>query len=314
MLPVMSTSHARDLQIRPVEPAEQMESLKLLFSSLTPTQQLAEARRLIQCARDGKITLEGLLRGEQDGRLAGVIWAQIQAGRTAVVWVPRIAPGQGQRTVEALIAAATAYLENEGICIAQVLHAERESPESSEFEACGFEYLAELEYMASVVTSCEEPSIAPFELETYSTTNRERFIATLEQTYDNTLDCPALNGVRQTCDVLEGYQATGSYSPENWFLLRYEGRDAGCLLLSDHPETDQYELVYMGLVPEARGNRLGQSITQFARWRTHQAGRKRLVLAVDAKNEPARAMYEATGFARWDRRHVWVRRFPAKSK
>ena len=38
-----------------------------------------------------------------------------------------------------------------------------------------------------------------------------------------------------------------------------------------------------------------------------QAERKRLVLAVDAANEPALRMYAAAGFQAWDRRSVFVR-------
>ena len=323
-------SNVENLQIRLVRPNEQMESLKLLFSSLTPTQQLAEAQRLFQLGREGKVTLEGLLRAEVNGRLAGVIWAQTQVGRTAVVWLPCLTPnsvpGQSLAISRSLVVAADAFLadaclDERDVCIAQMLSPERNGADIDAFEACGYEYLAELEYMASMVGDCAEPPAespleppteSPLEFEPYGEGNHERFVEALEQTYRETRDCPALNGVRRSEDVLAGYQATGSFAPERWFLLRYEGRDAGCLLLTDHPETDQYELVYMGLVPEARGNQLGQQVTLYAQWETRQAGRQRLVLAVDALNEPAKAMYAASGFFRWERRYVWVRRFDGK--
>lgn len=319
MLLGMSLPHVENLEIRPVAANEQMESLKLLFSSLSPSQQLAEAQNLFQLAREGKVTLEGLLRADLNGRLAGVIWAQKQIGRTAVVWMPRLASGpfltaeQRQPLAASLVAAADTYLQAEDVCLAQVLSPDRDSVVVAGFEGCGYEYLAELEYLAGFVASCEEPARDRLEFETYSTANYERFVEALSRTYIETRDCPVLNGVRSDEDVLAGYQATGVFAPERWFLLRYDGRDAGCLLLADHPETDQYELVYMGLVPEVRGAGLGEVVTRYAMWQAKQAGRQRLVLAVDAKNGPAKAMYGAAGLVRWQQRYVWVRRFEGKT-
>ena len=39
------------------------------------------------------------------------------------------------------------------------------------------------------------------------------------------------------------------------------------------------------------------------------AGAQRLILAVDAANEPAIAAYGTAGFSAWDRRSVFMRRF-----
>jgi len=306
------------LSIGPVAASGQMESLKLLFSSLSPSQQLSEAQRLFQMAREGKVTLDGLLRADRAGRLAGVIWAQIQIGRTATVWQPRMTAAEtedeqtGQATARALVTAATSFLAGRDVCLGQMLSPSRDLPEVAAFEACGYEYLAELEYLFGTPPGGDEPTVAGLAFEPYSEANHDEFISAMERTYDETLDCPALNGIRSSDDVIAGYQATGTFAPERWFLLRYEDQAAGCLLLTDHAETDQYELVYMGLVPEARGNKLGKVVAQYALWKTHLAGRKRLVLAVDAKNEPAKAMYHACGLTAWERRHVWTRRFAEK--
>jgi ribosomal protein S18 acetylase RimI-like enzyme len=63
----------------------------------------------------------------------------------------------------------------------------------------------------------------------------------------------------------------------------------------------------MGVVPEARGQGLGISIVRHAQYLARAAGRERLVLAVDAANEPAIAVYAAAGFVCWDRRSVFLR-------
>jgi mycothiol synthase len=93
-------------------------------------------------------------------------------------------------------------------------------------------------------------------------------------------------------------------------MARHDGADLGCLLLADHPDQRIWELVYMGIVPEARGRGLGLALARQAQWRARQAGAERLVLAVDAANEPALRGYAAAGFITWDRRSVFLKLFP----
>ena len=101
----------------------------------------------------------------------------------------------------------------------------------------------------------------------------------------------------------------GAFAPDQWLIVRHQGRDVGCLLLADHPEPGNRELVYMGLVPAVRGHGWGSHITQHAQWLARQAGRPRLVLAVDAANGPAIRVYESLGFRAWDRKSVYLRVF-----
>ena len=99
------------------------------------------------------------------------------------------------------------------------------------------------------------PSVLEFE--TYNSQNHDRLAQIVDATYQETLDCPKLNHVRQLEDVLEGYRATGEFSPDRWLIVRYENRDVGCLLLADHPQYENMELVYMGIIPAVRGHALG---------------------------------------------------------
>jgi ribosomal protein S18 acetylase RimI-like enzyme len=108
--------------------------------------------------------------------------------------------------------------------------------------------------------------------------------------------------------VVDGYAATSPADAALWRLVRYEGADVGCLLLADHPRSRQWELMYTGINPEARGRGFGRMIIRQAQWMARSANCRRIVLAVDRANTPAVDIYESAGFVEWDRRNVWMKR------
>ena len=131
----------------------------------------------------------------------------------------------------------------------------------------------------------------------------------MERTYTDTLDCPQLNGVRDIEDVLAGYRACGTFAAARWLIVSRGEMGIGCLLLTDHEAEDQWEIVYAGLVPAARGKHYGLTMSRYAQWLAQRGG-ARLVLAVDASNAPAVKMYESAGFVIWDRRRALLQIFP----
>ena len=174
--------------------------------------------------------------------------------------------------------------------------------------ATGFQHLSDLLYL--VCLADEFPSASPcseLQFEPYSPARHARFAQVVEATYEDTLDCPAVNGVRSIDDVLQGYRATGHFDPERWFIVRHQGEEIGCLILTDYPEHAIWELIYMGLLPAARGHGWGLEIVRHALWLARQAARNRVVLAVDAANEPALRMYATAGFRSWDQTAVYIR-------
>ncbi len=127
--------------------------------------------------------------------------------------------------------------------------------------------------------------------------SRSRFERLLGETFDGTLDCPELNGVRKHSQVLESFLIgkpfrTGS---SNWKTVWLNGQLAGCLLLTAH-NRELVELAYMGLVPAARGKRLGGHLIEMAKRQSLQWGASMLVVAVDSRNTPALQLYQRSGF------------------
>lgn len=127
--------------------------------------------------------------------------------------------------------------------------------------------------------------------------SRSRFEQLLGETFDGTLDCPELNGIRTHSQVLKSFLIgepfrTGSSA---WKTVWLNGQLAGCLLLTDH-NRELVELAYMGLVPSARGKRLGTHLIEMAKRQSLQWGASMLVVAVDSRNTPALQLYQRSGF------------------
>ncbi len=306
----MNLGTSEDPQIGPVSPEERAEALRLVFSRLAEEDRRRQLETYLAATPGAELSFSGLLGARRQDRLVGAVFSQIQPGRTATLWPPRIVSDEPAATAQKLLGAACDRLARRQVCVAQVL-LETESPSDvATLLKGGFERLAKLLYLVSPqVEFPNHPPPGPLDFQQYSAANHRRLAGVVEATYDRTLDCPRLNGVRRIEDVLAGYRATGVFDPRRWLIVRHDNRDAGCLLLADHPEDGNYELVYMGLAASARGRGWGTHIARQAQWRTRQAGRPRLVLAVDAANEPALKIYTAVGFRAWDRRSAYVKVF-----
>jgi len=298
----------RSLEVVPCPPALNLDALALVLADLTP-----EQRRQCAPTTPGK-PVEALIVALEKGDLRGAAWGQRQPGNTATLWPPRMTSG-GDPVIESRLArAAAAALDVAGVRMAQVTLPDRQSPAIPALESAGFDCLADLLYLSWEVTASRNSPATSLEFEPFRDSQRERLVAIIQKTYEATLDCVGLNGKRPMDEVLDGYRATGTYRPENWFIVRAGGRDVGVLLLADHRDANQWELLYMGLAPSVRGRNFGCSIVRHAQRLAHAPGAQQIVLAVDAENVPAIKMYSKTGFTVWDRRTVYVRCREQESK
>jgi len=297
--------------ITPVSVAAQVEALELALARLETDDRRQQVELLLAAAQTTGGPLEGLLGAYRGGRLVGAGLAQTQPGRTAAVWVPHAIESEPPETANRLLAAIDEWLAARGVRLAQVLLAAPTASDEHVLRAQGFNRLADLLYLVSLAGQFPaSPPNTQLAFEPYDASNYARLARIVEETYEATRDYPRLNGVRAIDDVLAGYRATGVFVPHWWLLVRHEQRDIGCLLLADHPRHENVELVYMGVGASFRGRNWGIEIARHAQWLARLAGRPRLVLAVDAANEPALRMYAAAGFRAWDRRSVYVRVFP----
>jgi ribosomal protein S18 acetylase RimI-like enzyme len=251
-----------------------------------------------------------LVAALRSAKTVGLARAMTQAGATALVWPPLMVPGEPPSTATGLLSALTSELQQSGMCLAQALLESETEAETAPFLAAGFTRTTELLYLVSLESTF--PQVSPggeLQFMPFTQSDPARLARLVEATYQGTLDCPELNGVRRNDDVLAGYRATGVFHPDRWLIATHAGREVGCLLLADHPGANQWELVYVGLVPECRGRGWGMALVRQAQWLAGRAKVPQLVLAVDARNAPAIACYAQAGFVTWDRRGVYLKIF-----
>jgi mycothiol synthase len=310
----MSSLSNLALSIAPISAADRQKAMEIVFSHLPADQRREQIEALTPPSSDvkSKEILVGAFRG---GNLVGAGLAQCQPGRTVQVWLPRSADDELPETAVKILQTLRGSLEDSGTVLAQMILESVLPREEELIRRGGFDYLAELLYL--VCPECDfprTPPVSPLEFESYNPSDFSRFARLVENTYRGTKDCPRLNGLRQIEDVLEGYRASGVFDPRRWFVVKQGGRDIGCLLLADHPAYENVELVYMGVIPAARGQGWGRHVARFAEWQARQLGRDRLVLAVDGANGPALRMYADAGFQIWDRRRVYIHIFNTDPK
>lgn len=137
--------------------------------------------------------------------------------------------------------------------------------------------------------------------------DRRDLLLALDRSYQDTLDCPELCGLRETVDVLESHRATGQWDPKLWWVVLHDGQPHGCMLLSRFPEQDSVELVYLGLSPSLRGQRIGSKLLEMGMRRAAATGADHMTCAVDLRNEPALRLYERSGFREFGRRIAMVK-------
>jgi ribosomal protein S18 acetylase RimI-like enzyme len=234
---------------------------------------------------------------------------RILPGKVASISPPRtrLTEHSHDDVIPKILARLDVELRAAGVELAQSLVAPDDAAASAMLRTGGYEHAADLLYLAAERESFpEQPISLPFELAPVRS-NEARLAQIVDATYCGTLDCPRIDGLRRAADVLEGYRAVGDSGDQLWNVVREADNDVGCLLLADHSATRQREVVYVGLTPAVRGRGWGLELTRHAQWLARQAGCMRMVLAVDAANEPAIRVYATAGFRAWDRRSVWIK-------
>lgn len=259
------------------------------------------------------------------------------SGSTAMIFLSEPMPGgepggpeQARTERIALLRQVAAHFHGARKPLVKILQALPDPGDAwaeSAFRGAGFVFVGDLEYQRRPVAPSDlrsvrqEPSwpqgVRVVPLSSVPESERDQtLLRVLEESYQETLDCPELCGLRETPDILASHYATGVFDPSLWFLvmLQEHGGEVarGCMLLSRVPEQRVMELVYIGLSPEVRGKGLGGRLLEFGVRIAAEARVDAMTCAVDCRNEPARKMYREHGFQGAGKRRAFVGRVDAR--
>jgi hypothetical protein len=286
----------------------ELEELELAYRSLPASQREQAVKELRQAAARGERSLEGLFAAWRDDVLAGAVFTERHPGESATLWPPGVTERASPSLADELLARALSWLEAKGVEMVQCVLTTDCGEDARRLQQAGFDHPCDL---ICLVSEADQFPTAPvgagLTFERVTPQDMDDLAGIVEQTYENTLDCPALDASRDCRKVLAGYQATCRDDLSNWFLIRGGQHHIGCLLLGRDAAGKTWELMYMGLVSAARGRGRGLEIVRQAQWLVAQQAGARLLLAVDAANEPALRVYAAAGFSIWDRRSVFLK-------
>jgi GNAT superfamily N-acetyltransferase len=288
--------------VRPAGAGEVDAALRLVLAGpgrTTGTDQ--QVQDFIGFARDRGIDLGLLWVAEQHGKLTHAALPIVSPGKTMLLFVSHAEARSAEQTTGRLVESVCGLAPQRGVELAQALIDPGDEAMRRVYGACGFDVMAELIYLQGAPRADAAPPALPPRCRWvhYSAPTHEQFARTILASYRQSLDCPALNGLRRIEDVLEGHKASGVFDPGHWSLLVEEERPVGVLLLaSSGREQAAMELVYLGLPPEARGRKLGELLISQATAVAAATGHEHLTLAVDARNVPALKLYYRQGMNR----------------
>jgi ribosomal protein S18 acetylase RimI-like enzyme len=286
--------------VRPAERREIHAALRLILGSAGRPADESAVVDFLDFALQRHIDLNALWVAVRSERPVWAMLPMVSPGRTMLLLTPGGLPRiEGIETAGTLTDEVCQHYRARGVQLVQALGDPADDGPRDGFLARGFRQMAELLYLQVDVrpTFPAPPLPNGFTWQSYVDQVPAAFADTIVQTYRDSLDCPGLNGLRSIDDVMAGHKAAGGaeFDPSLWFLLREHGDPIGVVLLARTPGHNASELVYLGLVPAARGRGLADLLMRQALHAIASRGGGTLALAVDSQNAPAIRLYHRHG-------------------
>jgi len=259
-----------------------------------------QVSEFIQSTAQRRIDLAQTWVAESHGKLVWAALPVLNPGKTLLLLTGSNIPDSAFPAAAQLVTELCDYFGQHEVHLAQALFEPEHAQARQLFTDLGFTQVAELIYLQGYVPRIAKSPPLPQKMRfiEYSPQNHALFADGILQSYRDSLDCPALSGLRDIEDIIAGHRATGEHVPGMWQLIMEDDKPRGVLLLSRIPHTDAVELVYLGLSVPARGKGLGTVLMQQAMHLIVADHRRSLTLAVDSKNEPALRLYFRHGMQR----------------
>jgi mycothiol synthase len=284
-------------------------AFRLIFQHLQPPERDQREAAALFLLERGELDPAGLFVLRGPAGPAGAIVCQSVPGASGLLWPPGVRAGdQSTRYEDALMHHGLAWLRQRGAKVVQALLAPEEENLAAPLLRNGFRRVTDLWYLrherGTPLGRLDIPARLAFR--SFDEDDPSLFQQTLWRTYEDTLDCPEVNGVRTIDEVLAGHRAQGTYDPNRWWLALEGDRPVGVLIAAELPESGDWDIAYMGVVPEARRRGFGRELLLMALAEARAADAGRVLLSVDTRNRPAWHLYRSVGFEPFERRAVYL--------
>lgn len=294
--------------VEEARPEDREAALRLVFQHLPASERDKRVANALHLIELGRLNSEGLFVVRSGQSVSGAMICLPIPGAGAQVWPPQtMSMARTGETETALIHHAVAWLRECGAKLGQALLGPDEVHLATSLQRNGFQHITSLWYM-------RRPACLPLGVvqrprltyQAYDADAPDLFARTLLRTYEGTRDCPEANGVRTITEILDGHKADAGPNLEHWQLAYDRERPVGVLLVSESAEWDAWEVAYVGVVPEARGQAFGRELMLKALVEAQAAEVTQLTLCVDARNTPAIELYRGLGFELYGEREVYL--------
>lgn len=275
---------------------------------------IASAQRLLSAASANGIDMAHLWASFDTGtgQPRQVCLGVVGTGRSAMLFA---SPPQGPEQEQELCAVIEALCaEMKGVRLAQALLEPHESAAERAFVQAGFMGVGTLAYLRRPMPAARDfaSSSSPVwpqgvVVRTARSNDEAHLLRAMDRSYEQTLDCPELCGLRDTRDVFESHRLTGVVDLNLWWVVELNGQAEGLMLLNPCPDQSTVELVYLGLSPALRGCGLGRLLLSMGLARLGGRSERYVTCAVDLRNAPALKLYSSLGFAAFAQRVALVK-------
>lgn len=220
------------------------------------------------------------------------------AGKTAMAFLSPIKDAEHGDVVAVLAHTACLSLARHGLHLVQILLEPQQSHEVAALTRAGFTHLANLLYMErkTHLKPCPLELDGEIKVHHWDEAHRDMFATSILASYQDTMDCPGLLGLRHIDDIIAGHLSTGEFDPRLWFNLSHDGDPVGVMLLNKVPQRQALELVYLGLHPKWRSRGLSRKLVEHGVGLAPRHHMDCVLLAVDANNAPALRLYRGAHF------------------
>lgn len=299
---------AQSFQVEPVPRDRYAEAARRVAGTRDDPGAAAKAQMILRLIRDRAEGDYQFWWARRQREVLGAALMLVSPGKAGMIFYSSPAENDLEALVEVVRKAAYASIDT-GVRFVQALIEPAAKADIDIVGRAGFGLLAELIYMRRELDAqslSASPGEGQYTWRSYGEFDDEELAQVIAATYERSLDCPALAGVRKMSDVIATHRSCGLFTPESWWILEQDRRAAGCILVNDYPSTLVADVVYLGVTAPFRGRGLGRLMLRRTGRQAMERGYSTMTLAVDAGNSYAMQAYREEQFIETGRRMAYA--------